>query len=171
MPVERSTGHSGKALIVAAVAILVALGAAFGIAVLDTRGTVDVRPGADEQRLADAESMADEIAEDGPAPFDDLAGHDRPIYLQYVGEDEEESWLEADNWLVFAARPPGAPDDCVLAWQEDEQQFRLLDDGEVTEECDGEEYPADGGDLPNYEVTIRDGTLFFDPRSDERASS
>jgi hypothetical protein len=140
-----------------------ALGLAFAIAVLDNRGTVEIRPGVDEQRLGDADNMAENIAADGPAPFQDLAGHDRHFFLQHFGDDPE------DGWLAFAARPPGTPAECTIVWNEEDEVFRLLDsDDEVTEDCDGSEYPADGGDLPTYEVTVRDDNIYVDPRSDER---
>lgn len=162
MPVERSTGHSGKALIIAFLGVAAALGIAFGIAVLDSRGDVDIRPGTDEASFGDVEDAAESVASGGPLFHQDQAGGDRDVVIQHLGPGSEE------GWLAIAARPGGTARECMITWQEEEEVFRLLDAGEVTDACDGREYPADGGDLPTFEVTIRDGRGYFDPRSDER---
>lgn len=171
-PVERrNTGHTSRALVVAVVGVAAAIVIAFGMAVLAERGTVEVRLGEDEALLGRAEDMAKSIAEGGPIMYGDLAGGTRDIVLQHVGDDLEE------GWLALAARPQGVSENCAIAWQQDEGLFRLLEidsnendqsKWDVTEDCDGREFPADGGDLPRYEVIIRDDRLYIDPRADER---
>lgn len=172
-PVERrNTGHTSRALVVAVVGVAVAIGIAFAMAVLAERGTVKVRLGDDEALLGRTEDTAGTIAERGPIMYGDLAGGARDIVLQHIGDNPEE------GWLALAARPQGVSVRCGIAWQQDEGLFRLLeidpkenDQGKwkVTEDCDGREVPADGGDLPRYEVTIRDDRLYLDPWADERS--
>lgn len=164
-PVERRrTGHTGRALVIAAVGVAAAIGLAFGMAVLAERGTVDVRLGEDIARIGEIDDLAQAIDRDGPIFHQDLAGGERDIVLQHLGNDP------ADGWFALAARPQGVPRQCAIQWQEDENLFRLLDGetGGVTEDCDGREFPADGGDLPRYEVTVRDSRLYVDLWADER---
>lgn len=165
-PVERSTGHAGRALAVSAAGVIVAMGAAVGLALLANRGSVDVRLGDETFTGQKAERIADEIADRGPILYSDVAGGDRELVLQHLGDDAEE------GWLAFAARPPGVPRQCFVQWQPDDEVFRLLDrDGDVNGRCDGSTYPADGEGLPQYPVTVRDGRLDVDINAADRATS
>jgi hypothetical protein len=158
-PVARQpTTHTVRALVVAVAGVVLALGVVATIAVLAGRGTVEVRLGDDVFAAGSAERIAAEIAQGGPIPYPDLAGGERDIILQHLGEDPEQ------GWLAFEARPPGAPRHCMIEWQEDDEVFRLLDRGEVTEDCDGREFPPDGGSLPRYPVSVDDGNLEIDLR-------
>lgn len=162
-PVERrNRGHAGRALVVAVVGVVVALVAAWGIALLAERGSVDVRLGDDLFDAGGTDSTARQIADQGPIPYPDVAGGDRDLVLQHLSDDPEE------GWLALAARPPGTPRQCIVEWQDDEGVFRLLDDGEVTGACDGREYPPDGGHLPRYGVEIADDRILIDLWADER---
>lgn len=151
---RRQTTHTVRALVVAIVGVVVALGVAAVIALLVDRGTVEWQPGDDTFNAGNAEATAAAIAADGPIPYRDPAGGDRDIVLQHLGESAE------DGWLAFDARPRGVPRQCSVQWQPDEDMFRLLDQaGEVTDQCDGREYPADGADLPRYPVSVNDGLV------------
>jgi hypothetical protein len=167
MPVARSQGHAGRALLIAAAGVLLSLGVAYALSVLDNRGTVEVRLGDDTFSGLQADDIAADIAERGPSLFADASpGGDRDIVLQHLGDDVEE------GWSAIAARPPGVPRNCTIRWQADDDVFLLLDeDGEVTDECDGTEYPADGGDLETFPVTVRDGKLAIDINAADRAST
>ena len=158
MPIARSQGHAGRALLIAAAGALLTLAVAFGISVLDNRGKVEVRLGDDTFSGLQADRMADDIAERGPLLIPDASpGGDRDIVVQHLGDDVEE------GWIAIAARPPGVPRNCSIQWQPDQGEFRLLDDdGAVSDECDGREYPADGGDLETFPVTVLDGELDVD---------
>jgi len=158
MPIARSQGHAGRALLIAAAGALLTLVVAFGISVLANRGKVDVRLGDDTFSGLQADQMADDVADRGPLLFPDSSpGGDRDIVLQHLGTDDE------DGWSAIAARPAGTPRNCTIQWQADTGVFRLLDEnGEEAGECDGREYPADGGDLETFPVEVRDGELDID---------
>ena len=166
-PVEQSRGHAGKALAVAGVGVVAALGLAFGVAQLASQGKVDVRLGSDTFAEQDAEDAAEKIAEGGPIVYADAAGGDRDIVLQHRRDDPN------DGWIALAARPPGAARECTIQSRDRDEPFRLLDpDGEVTDACDGREFPPSGEGLPSYPVTVdADGKLDVDLNAEDRATS
>ena len=166
-PVEQSRGHAGKALIVAGAGVVLALAIAFLVARMASQGRVDVRLGSDTFADQSAEEAAEKVAEGGPILYQDLAGGDRDIVLQHLGDDPE------SGWIALAARPPGVPRECTIRWDEDDEVFRLLDEeGEVSGECDGREFPPDGEGLPRYPVTVdADGRLDVDLNAEDRATS
>jgi hypothetical protein len=166
-PVARSQGHTGRALAVAAAGVVVAIGVAAALAVLANRGTVDVRLGSETFAEQDAEDAAERVAQDGPILYADTAGGDRDIVLQHVGDDPEE------GWIALAARPPGVSRECTVQWDPEDGLFRLLDpSGEVSGDCDGREFPADGEGLPRYPVTVdADGNLDVDLNAADRTTS
>jgi hypothetical protein len=168
-PVARSRAHAGRALAVAATGVVVAVTAAFGVALLANRGSVDVRLGDETFTGYEAETAAAQIARDGPILVPDAAGGDRDIYLQHLGGDPRL------GWLAFAARPARAPRQCTLRWfpassgAPEGGLFRLLDgDGDETDDCDGRDFPATGDGLPQYPVTVRDGKLDVDINAADR---
>ena len=165
-PVARTQGHAGRALAVSAVAVGVIIAVAAGIAYLASRGKVDVKLGDEQFSGQDADRLAAEIADNGPILYPDTAGGERDIVVQHLGDDPEQ------GWIVLAARPPGTPRECTIQSRDRDQPFRLLDpDGEVSDACDGREFPNDGGDLPTYPVTVRDGRLDIDLNAEDRATS
>ena len=167
MPVARSQGHAGRALLIAAAGVLLSLGVAFALSVLDNRGKVEVRLGDETFSGAQADDMAEDIAERGPFLVADASpGGDRDIVLQHLGDDVEA------GWVAIAARPPDVPRNCAIQWQTDDQVFLLLDeDGAVSDDCDGAEYPADGSGLETFPVTVEDGKLDVDLNAAERSST
>jgi len=166
-PVEQSRGHAGKALAVAGVGVVAALAIAFAVAQLASQGKVDVRLGSDTFADQQADEAADEIAERGPIVYADAAGSDRDIVLQHRGDDP------TDGWIALAARPPGVSRECTIQSRDRDEPFRLLDpDGEVTDACDGREFPPSGEGLPSYPVTVdADGKLDVDLNAEDRATS
>lgn len=156
---QRSGGHAGRALVISVVAVVVALAAAGGVAVLANRGTVEVRLGDDTAEIGNIENLAEGIDSDGPLVLPDVASGDRDVIIQHLGDDP------GDGWLAIALRPAGTPRECQIVWQPDEDLFRLLNaEGDVTDDCDGAEYPADGGNLPKYDTYIEDDKLYIDLR-------
>lgn len=150
-PVARSQRHAGKALLVAGVGVVVAMGLAFAMSVLSNRGTVEVRLGDDVFEAGDAQSVADQIAEGGPVIYSDVAGGSKDIVVQHIGDQVKV------GWYAFAARPADAPRDCFVEWQPATQVFDLP--------CADDEFPATGEGLPQYTVTVtEDGDLRIDLR-------
>jgi hypothetical protein len=105
-------------------------------------GEISVRIGDDTFRAGPAEALAPTIAAEGPLLFSDVAGGDRDLLLQHLGDDP------ADGWHAFAARPLQAPRDCIVEWQADDARF--------VDSCDGTQYPADGAGLPPFPVRVDD---------------
>jgi hypothetical protein len=165
-PVAQTRGHVGRALAVSAVAVGLLMALAAGIAILASRGSVDVKLGDETFADLNAEPLAAEVDERGPILYADTAGGDRDIVLQHLGDDPQ------TGWVALAARPPGVPRDCTVRWDGDDRVFRLLDaEGEVRGACDGREFPPDGEGLPTYPVTVRDGRLDVDLNAEDRPTS
>ena len=106
------------------------------------RGEVTVRIGDDTFRPGQAEAMAEVIDEEGPLLVPDVAGGDRDLIVQHLGDDP------ATGWYAFAARPLAAPRNCVVQWQADQRVF--------VDSCDGASYPEDGAGLPQLPVRVLD---------------
>jgi hypothetical protein len=105
-------------------------------------GDIRVQIGDDTFRPGQAETIAGVIAEQGPWLIPDVAGGDRDVILQHLGEDPDQ------GWHAFAARPVAAPRDCVAEWQPEAEVF--------VDSCDGTTYPADGAGLPAVPVRVLD---------------
>jgi hypothetical protein len=149
-PVARSQRHAGRALVVAAAGVVLAMVVAVGVALLANRGTVEVRLGDDTFQAGNAEEIAEDIVDRGPVIYSDVAGGDRDIWVQHLGDDPR------SGWFAFDVRPPGAPRDCTATWQPDDEVF--------VASCTGQEFPPDGDGLPQYPVTVHDGELDIDLR-------
>ena len=147
--------------------VVLALAIAFLVARMASQGRVDVRLGSDTFADQSAEDAAEKVAEDGPILYQDLAGGDRDIVLQHLGDDPE------DGWIALAARPPGVSRRCTIQSRDRNEPFRLLDpDGEASGECDGRQFPPDGGGLPSFPVTVgSDGKLNVDLNAADRTTS
>ena len=150
MPVAQSQGHAGKALAIAAVAIvLIGVVAAF-VALAASRGDVDIKLGDKRFNAGQTERLAKEIEDGGGLPFlyQDLVGNDRHLFVQHVGDDPEA------GWIAFGAFDPDEPDCLVLLDREDER---------LVNECDSSvTYPLNGKGLKQYPVSIEDGEIFID---------
>jgi hypothetical protein len=165
-PVAQSRTHAGRALAIAGAGVVLALGLAFLVANLASRGKVEVRLGTDTFSQYDAKQAAEKVAEGGPLVFADAGGGDRDIVLQHMGDDPE------TGWIALAARPPDVSRGCTIQSRDRDEPFRLLDaSGQVTDECDGREFPPDGTGLPTYPVSVRDGKLDVDLNAADRATS
>lgn len=105
-------------------------------------GEVSLRIGDDTFRPGQAATMAEFIDEHGPWLVPDVAGGDRDLILQHLGDDP------TTGWHAFAARPLEAPRSCSVEWQADEESF--------VDSCDGTVYPADGDGLPTFPVVVDD---------------
>lgn len=150
MPVAQSRGHAGKALLVAGVGVVVALGLAFLVAQAASRGDVDINLGDDRYNAGQVESIAESIEEgDGlPLLFQDLVGGDRNLFVQHLEEDPEE------GWVAFGAFDPDDPSCAVQIDRAAKALVNACDDA-VT-------YPLDGRGLRYYPTRVEGGRLYVD---------
>lgn len=95
-----------------------------------------------------ADNMAEEIAENGPILWPDIASGNRDIWLQHLGDDA------GSGWFAFDARLPGTSRDCAVQWSVSERTF--------TDPCDQTVYPASGDGLPAIPVYIDGRALVID---------
>ena len=150
MPVAQSQGHAGKALAIAAVAIVLIAVVAVFVALAASRGDVDVRLGDDRFNAGRVGRQADAIAEGGGLPllYPDLVGNDRHLFVQHLGDDDDE------GWVAFGAFDPDDPS-CLVAI---DREAKVL-----VNECDGSEtYPLSGEGLRQYPVSVEDGEILVD---------
>jgi hypothetical protein len=166
-PVARNQGHAGRALLIAVGGLVLTLGVAYLLSVLENRGSVEVKLGDDTFSGLSASNMADVIAEEGPFIIADAsAGGRRDIVLQHLGQSQDQ------GWYAIAARPPGKPRNCTIQWNADREVFRLLDQHHrVAGPCDGRTFLADGHGLETFPVKVRDGKLDIDINAADRAST
>jgi hypothetical protein len=150
MPVAQSRGHAGKALLVAGVGVVVALGLAFLVAQAASRGDVDIKLGDERYNAGQVESIADAIADEGGLPllFQDLVGGGRNLYVRHLDDNPMR------GWVAFGAFDP---DDPSCAVQIDREAKVLVNacDETVT-------YPLDGTGLRYYPTQLEGNRLFVD---------
>jgi hypothetical protein len=123
---------------VAAVAVIIAVIVGATLIELSSNGTVKSRLGAATFVAGRARDLAPQVARYGPLLFPDLAGKDRPIYLQHLGTDEK------TGWVGVQALNPGEATDCVLKWEAP----RFVDP------CTGKSYDAAGDGLIRYPAPV-----------------
>ncbi len=151
-PVERRTRSSTTTAVAVGLAGVVAgVGLVILMVNLASRGTESFEPrlGDDRFNAGVVLDRAASIERQGPVLFPDVAGRSRDLVLQHLGGDPDE------GWYALSAQAAGKPRDCVLVWQEDDEEF---------EDCDGDRFPADGDDpaITRYPVSIEDGELWVD---------
>lgn len=148
-PVERRQGggHTGRAVAVAVVGVAVALGVAFLMANLASRGDVDVRLGDDRFDAGDVENRAESVAEGGPVLFPDPANFTRAIYIDHTGDDPN------SGWIALGAFEPDDPD-CSVTFDTEQERYVSSCDGSVT-------FPRSGAGLRQYPTQVTDGTLYI----------
>lgn len=158
MPVQQH--RSNRSAAVAVLGLTLGIAAVLGLFViaipsLTEDGKVQVRVGDDRFQAGPAESRAASIDRDGPILFSDVAGGQRDIYLQHLGDDPDQ------GWLAFDARRPDQPRDCTLVW---------IVDGQVFEDsCDGTIVTADGEGLAHYPAEVDQGAVLVDLNAAQRA--
>ncbi len=99
-------------------------------------------------RSLDTDNMAEEISENGPILWPDVASGSRDIWLQHLGDDN------GRGWSAFDARLPGSPRECNVVWDGEEDRF--------VDPCDDTTYLADGTGLPQIPVYLDGGELIID---------
>jgi hypothetical protein len=152
---RRGGGHTGRAVSVAAVGVVLALGTAFLVAGLASRGDVEVRLGDDRFDAGRTENLARIIESDGqPILFPDPANFSRAIYVDHAGDDPEV------GWLAVSAFVPDQPE-CTLVFDPDADEYVIGDD--QPEDCDrSTTFPRSGAGLRAYPAEVADGRLLVD---------
>lgn len=116
----------------------------------------DVNLGNDRFEVGRADVFARAIERDGPILFKDplTSRAGREIYVQHLGDDEDEGWLALDAYA------PGAPREerCILEWDREDEVF--------TDPCGDAEVPADGEGVRTYPGEVDDrGAVIIDLRA------
>ena len=181
MPVERRSGSKqATSIVVGVVALVVAVGAAWGLIVLASsgKGPVQVQLGDDVFDAGQATRLSKQIAADGPLLFSDVSGRGqlRPIFVNHFGEDSSQ------RWVAMSAVAPGAPEGCYLAWNAERNLFdeRAAQEGggrdtgdlcrDVTYSADGSA-GSDGTVLEQFPWRIdKDDNLIVDLKPDDEKS-
>lgn len=162
-PVERTRGHTGRALAVSGLGVAVVLLVLWGASVVTSnQNSFDVRLGDQTFQGGNAEALAAEIDDRGPILYGDISdsGSDgsRDLILQHLGNDPDE------GWVAFRAQPPDRDRECTWDWQPDEEIFRAGCDESLTA-------PADGEGLESYPVEVVDGKLDVDLNFNRRETT
>ena len=152
---KRRGGHTGRAVSVAVVGVVLALGTAFGVATLASQGDVEVRLGDDRFDAGEADNLAEIIADDGqPILFPDPANFSRAIYVDHVGDDPE------TGWVALSAFVPDQPR-CTVVFDPEADRFVIGDDQPAA--CDRSlRFPRSGAGLRTFPAQVEDGRLFVD---------
>jgi hypothetical protein len=152
---RRGRGHTGRAVAVAVVGVAVALGTAFLVANLASRGDVQVRLGDDRFDAGRVENLARIIEEDGqPILFPDPANFSRSIYVDHQGGDP------TTGWIALSAFVPDQPE-CTLTFDPEVDLF-TIDDAQP-DSCDRDTtFPRSGAGLRVYATEVLDDTLTID---------
>ena len=152
---RRGGGHTGRAVSVAVVGVAVALGTAFLVANLASRGDVQVRLGDDRFEAGRTESLSEIIAEDGqPILFPDPANFARAIYVDHASDDPD------SGWLALSAFVPDQPE-CTLVFDPDAGAYVIGDD--QPDVCDrSTTFPRSGEGLRAFPTEVAEGRLYID---------
>jgi hypothetical protein len=121
-PVQQSSGHATKALVLALVAVLAAIGVLYGASVLLTnRHNAGIHNGevGGVVTLGKVSQLARHVSGDNqPTLYRDLSGNDlRNLWVQHVGSDA------TSGWIVFATQVPDEADGCNWSWEPDHHRF------------------------------------------------
>jgi hypothetical protein len=146
-PVRPSRSGTSRSLVLAVTGLvlgLVLVLVLFIVAIpsLTESGKVEVRLGPERFDAGPAADRAAEIADSGPILLPDVAGNDRDVFVQHVGDDP------LRGWFVFDARRVDAGRECTLVWQTDRGTF--------VDPCGGESVGPQGEGLTQYAVEVTD---------------
>ncbi len=152
---KRRGGHTGRAVAVAVVGVLLALGVAYVVATLASNGDVQVRLGDDRFDAGRVENLARIIDEDDqPILFPDPATFSRSIYVDHTGDATDQ------GWLAITAFIPEQPE-CTLTFDPDAGAFVITD--QQPPGCDrSASFPRSGAGLRLFPTEVVDGHLYVD---------
>lgn len=153
-PVERSSGHATRALIISFATIAVVVLVLWGASVWLTNRHNSRAPSGTVGGVftaGSADHLLDEIR-DGRQPlfFDDVSGAGRrPVVLSHTGSDS------TTGWHAFLALVPDAPGDCVWNWERAAQRFNAS--------CDPSRHLDEAGTgAEQYPVRVLKGKVEID---------
>lgn len=154
MPVEQRSGTSQlTAIALGVIAVVVAVAAAWALLSLASggNGAVKIQLGDEDFNAGQATRKAAQIRADGPILYSDVSGRGqrRPLFVNHFGDDP------AQQWYVFSAIAPGAPEGCFLTWNAkrnlfDERRPDPDDPRKPGELCRDVTYSATGEGLQQY---------------------
>lgn len=169
---QRSGSSQVTSIIIAIVVVVLAVAATWGLLRLASGGDspVKVQLGDDTFDAGQAARLAKQIKEEGPVLFSDVSGRGqvRPIWVNHFGDDPEQ------QWYVFAATVPGAPEGCFLAWNAEEDLFDVRtpnreDHKAPGELCNGDTYSVTGEGVEQFPWHLdADENLVIDLRSEPK---
>jgi hypothetical protein len=177
MPVERRSGTKQvTSVLFGIVAVLLAIGIAWGMLALASGGDgpVRIQLGDDQFDAGQAARLSRQIQRDGPALFSDVSGRGQlqPIAVNHFGDDPE------IRWVAFPAVAPGADEGCFLTWNAQDEVFEDRrppeggGKGDVGELCSDVTYPPNGEGLEQFGWEVDDeGNLIIDVRGDEATTT
>ena len=156
-PVDQSRNHVGRAALVALVGVVVLfIGLGLATFAVRNKNSTELRLGDQTFHAGNAEKKAALIAKSGPILYADVSGRkDRDMILQHIGTNPKK------GWYAFLAAPLDKARDCTWVWKPTEELFRAKCDASLTA-------PADGRGLPQFDVTVRDGSIDVDLNADAR---
>ncbi|MCX7619874.1 MAG: hypothetical protein N2037_03390 [Acidimicrobiales bacterium] len=158
-PVKPTTISPRTLALVAVSGVIAAVGLLIIVLIsvprLSESGQIEVKLGSDKFDAGNKQARAESIASGGPLLFSDVAGGQRDIILQHLGDDPD------IGWFAFEARRPGQNRECFLRWSADRQEFE--------DPCDGGAVPADGAGLVQFPVEISNkGHVIIDLNPERR---
>jgi hypothetical protein len=125
----------------------------FAIPSLTESGKVEVQLGPDRFDAGPVDDRAETIAASGPILLPDVAGNERDVFVQHVGDDARA------GWFVFDARREGVGRECTVEWHAESRVF--------VDPCDGTTIDERGEGLRQYDVEVTDDDqLVVDLRGD-----
>jgi hypothetical protein len=150
VPVAQTRGHSGKAVLIASLSVVLLLVLGFLVSLAAGRGDVEVRLGDDRFEAGDAEAMAEAIeAGDGlPLLFQDLTDGARHLFVQHTDV------RATRGWVAFGAFDPDRPE-CLVEIDRERKVLVNACDESIT-------YPLTGDGLRYYPVEVDDGDVLVD---------
>ncbi len=150
MPVAQGgLAPARQALVIGAAALLGVLAVIFLVTRLDdlTGGEAEAVPvGGSLFPVAQADELAEAIAEQGPLLLQDAASGNLDVWVHHLGDDPDR------GWVAFAARDAEAPRECFANWNAEDRTF--------VDTCTDETFPEDGEGLQQFGVSVDpEGTL------------
>ena len=150
-PVQQSSGHATRALVLALLAVLAAIGVLYlASVVLTNRHNSHLHEGdvGGVVTLGKVSQLAKHVnGNNQPTFYPDTSGNKlRDLWVQHIGSNLD------TGWIVFAAQVPDEADGCAWGWQRNKDEF--------VSTCNAKKVlPADAPGLYHYPVKVDKGKL------------